>query len=148
MMGTQKRNKFSWLLAGLLILSPCGRSHARSQKPSTPGHTNEDSSVISCPLYLVTVEVEVSDPRKEEASSLGRGDFTVYEDGVEQQIIFWAEAKGAGAGGVKAVYAMAYRPMIIYDGRFHKIRVVARGAGGRKLRVRLLTPKGYDAVRL
>jgi len=97
---------------------------------------------------VVQIEVEVSGSRKGEAASLGRGDFTVYEQGVEQPIIFWVKTKDTGAGGGKAVYAIAYRPLVMYDGKFHMIRVVARGAGGGKLKVTSLTPKGYHATRL
>jgi hypothetical protein len=148
-MSDQKRSdcRATRLLVGLLILTSYTQSDAQSQNQSAPANRIKTDSTVTifCPVDVITIEVKVRDPRGKEASSLGRDDFTIYENGVEQQIRLWARIEGTATGDEEAVYAMAYTPVNLYDGKFHRIRVVARGTDKRKLRVKLLSPKGYDA---
>lgn len=150
-MSDQKRNGYRaiGLLVGLLTLASWTQSYAQPQNQSAPTERiKTDPTVIFCPVDLITIEVKVRDPHGKEASSLGRADFTVYDNGVEQQLKLWTKIEDLGMGNEDAVYAMAYTPVNLYDGKFHVIRVVARGKNQRKLRVKSISPKGYDAREL
>ena len=147
-MSNQKRKlcRGTRLAVGLLILALCAQIHAQPRNQSAPAEPVIQTAHADrfCPVYLITVEVKVIDPRGEEASSLGKDGFTVYDNGVEQQISMWVKLGGSSKAGGEAVYALGYSPTHLYEGKPHRIRVVARGKNRRKLKAKVLSPASYD----
>ena len=139
-MSNNKRSSGSLtgLLISLLVLTSSLESFAQSQSQSKPNNRIEtDFNGISCPNDIITIEVKV---QGKNVHSLVKDNFTIYEDGVEQDIRFWVNE--SGTDDQEAAYALAYSPVYLYDGKSHKIRVVARRNDKRKLKVQF-SPKGY-----
>lgn len=89
----------SCLVAGFLLIT----SHAQSQALITPPRdgvtpaASERADVPSDPVFrtgvdLVALSVVVTDPQQRFVSGLSADDFAVYEDGVQQDVSFFAAA--------------------------------------------------------
>ena len=144
------QNRFThWfirLLAGLVLSSSLIHVSAQSPDQSTPdANTKNKSEIIRCPVYITVVKVKVSDQAGKEVSELTKDDFSVYEDGVKQQIVFWTSDGDTDAARIQPGYVMAYYPVNrSFEGKFRRIRVVVRAKGRAKLKAEF-TPKGYYA---
>ena len=73
-----RQHLFTRYLFACLVLFLCGAPPIRAQEPD---------DVVRTETNLVQLNVGVVDPRGHAITSLSRSDFTVYEDGVKQQIL-------------------------------------------------------------
>src|SRR2546423_8554368 len=60
-------------------------AHAQAQTPSR----RDDDEVVRVKANLVNLDVTVKDKKGRYVTDLRAGDFTVYEDGVQQQVMFF-----------------------------------------------------------
>jgi hypothetical protein len=143
---SNNRHRSTSPLVILIILSSFVQGLGQSQNRSMPGGgTKSDSSVISCPLYVITVEVRI--PQQKGTSELGKENFILYDNGVRQDIRLWTRIEASGSEYKGAIYAMAYSPPVyVFDGKPHEIRVVVRSKAKNKLRIQF-SPGGYHATK-
>ena len=139
-------NSSPTFLAIVFIFSCLAPGVGHSQNRSIPaGDTKSDSSVISCPLDVITIEVRIRNQKG--ASNLSRENFIVYDNGVRQDIRLWTRIEGSGSEDNEAIYALAYAsPVYVPDGKLHKIRVVVRDSAKKKLSVQI-APRDYKATK-
>ncbi len=128
-------------LAILVVVLVCVQGFGQSQNES---RTESDSGGISCPIYLVTIEVRLG--QQSGASDLGRENFVLYDNGVVQDISFWTKLEGSATENKETSYAIGYHPPVSFDGKLHRIRVVVQNKANNKLRVQF-SPTRYRATR-
>jgi Ca-activated chloride channel homolog len=73
------------LLAALVGLT----IHAQTKKPNHPPATQTEDDVVRINTTLVTVPVSIRDRKGHAVLSLNRQDFRLFEDGVEQEIVYF-----------------------------------------------------------
>jgi Ca-activated chloride channel homolog len=64
----------------------------QKQSPEKPGEStqgDQSDSIIVCPIYLITINISVTDGNNRPIPNLSHEDFALFEDDVEQQITFW-----------------------------------------------------------
>jgi Ca-activated chloride channel family protein len=81
------------LLLGFLLVIP----HAYAQAPDTPTNVPPSPNVPSAPIFrggidLVALSVVVTDPKERFVNGLTASDFAVFEDGVQQDVSFFASS--------------------------------------------------------
>jgi Ca-activated chloride channel family protein len=75
------------LLAGPLLAAIAAEAAPR------PGSPPEDTPVFKGGVDLVALNVTVTDPKQKYVTGLGERDFAVYEDGVQQDLSFFAVSR-------------------------------------------------------
>ena len=84
------RDKFSFISLRLFVLSLVCAASVAAQKPA-PTPPVEDTGVTK--VFEVRLPVTVSQNKKTLISGLTRGDFLVFEDGVQQEVTFFSDEK-------------------------------------------------------
>jgi hypothetical protein len=132
------------MYAYLLIMIVVSASFAQSTEKTREGKKND--SIILCDYScLATIYVKVTDKNGKEGTSLRHDNFTVYEDGVIQQIVAMWRNDNYKAECKPARYRISYYPVNeIFDGKYRKIRVSVQTKDGKNLKVQVF-PKGYHA---
>ncbi len=85
--------------AALLAMSFAVLSSHAQKKPNPSNAVRQEmpeDEVVSVNTTLVTVPVSVKDRRGKIVANLGRKDFRLYEDGVEQEIVYFDAPQGPG----------------------------------------------------
>ena len=100
-----------------------------------------------CRVPIVLIKIEVQDGYHMPVSDLTKDDFTVLEDGEEQQIAGFRQMNWPDEGTLQGQYEIAYYPPSD-DGEFKKVRVRFRDTQHAKDQGLRLThdPKGYYAT--
>jgi Ca-activated chloride channel family protein len=65
----------------------------QKQSPEKPGEStqgDQSDSIIACPTYVTTIKISVTDDNNRPIPNLSHEDFAIFEDDVEQQIVFWS----------------------------------------------------------
>jgi Ca-activated chloride channel family protein len=81
------------LLSFLLIFTAPGSSQTRSVSisgPNTPTHQNASDDALRLESNLVTIPATVMDRNGRYITSLHKADFQILEDGIEQEVAFFA----------------------------------------------------------
>ena len=135
------------ILLTSMLLSVASNSRAQSQKqPSAEGNVTDDRQIIVCSFgYVARVKVEVRDRHWKEIKDLRKDDFTIFEDGVKQEICVWNNDAWIDRQADQAVHEVGYYPTNWhFKGELRKIRIFVRGQAKRKLYVQF-SPKRYYA---
>jgi len=131
-----KPAKFLSSLAILFILViQCG-AQSQDQAGTDRKATGKDE-IIACRFSAsdMDVDIEVKDQRGYGVPSLTTENFLVYEDGVQQQILYFMQIGELSS----SKYLLRYTPTnVVFDGKRRKVRIEARSTDGRKLRVSTL----------
>jgi hypothetical protein len=91
---------------------------------------------------MVMVQIEVTDRDGNDVADLTKNDFTIYEDGIKQEVQYWKNA-GPDKQNDQLRYELAYYPPgFRLDGEWRKIRAAVHRKDNEKLNVQF-TPKGY-----
>src|SRR5215468_9857063 len=65
----------------------------QKQSPEKPGEStqgDQSDSIIVCPTYLTRINISFTDGNNRPIQNLSHEDFALFEDDVEQQIVFWS----------------------------------------------------------
>src|SRR5215471_1788093 len=132
----------------LTVLLPLVLALGQSQNQISSDRNQSNQEVIACALggiSLAMVEVEVTDKYGKAVDDLIKDDFTIYEDGVKQEMIYWKCNVGSDRRPEHPMYEMGYYTTNIrFDGAWRWIRVLVENEDERKLNVQF-TPMGYYA---
>ena len=139
-------NSGTSFLAMLFVLSAFMQSFGQSQNTSMPPrNTKSDYDIISCPTYLLTIEVKLG--QQDGAAELGKENFTLYDNGVRQEFSFWTRIEPSDTENKEAIYAIGFAPPVyVFDGKLHKIKIVVRNKANKKLSVQFF-PARYRATK-
>jgi len=83
---------FSLCLLGMLAIAPSGFSQTRNPPVSQKAENQDD--VVRVSTTLVTVTVNARDRHGKVVPTLRQSDFHLFEDGVEQEIVYFDPPKG------------------------------------------------------
>lgn len=119
----------------------------QAEKQSSSGRRVDDPQLVLCRVTLVMVDIEVRDGYLWPVSDLTHKDFSVFEDGKEQEIVYFRQKDEPNTENGQGQYEIAYYPPS-NDGEFKKVRVRFRDATNAKDKgLRLVySPKGYYAT--
>jgi len=133
-------------LAMFFMISAFMQSFGQSQDRAMPGrNTKSDYTDISCPIYLVTIEVKLG--QQDGATELGKENFTLYDNGVRQDFGFWTRIEPSVTENKEAIYAIGFHPPVYaFDGNLHRIKIVVRNKANKKLSVQFF-PARYRATK-
>jgi hypothetical protein len=140
---------FRWTLTVMLLSAPLAyfSSSAQSNLKSTIKEQNESTPIICDHTCMTIVSVRVPGKNGKKATDLQRADFTIYENGVKQEIYDFMRVESSEKSGSQAVYKIGYVPMDEYvDGKFRKLTIKIQTKDGRRLKGQVF-PKGYVAKR-
>src|SRR5215813_3103737 len=87
---TRTNTRSLLLLPSLIVASIC---FAQQQKPKLPQVEKQDDDVVRIDTALVTVTVNAKQRHGKGVPSLKREDFHLYEDGVEQEVVYFESPK-------------------------------------------------------
>jgi hypothetical protein len=138
---------FRWILTVMLLSAPLAHfsSSAQSNPNSTIKEQNEFSPIICGYTCMTIISVRVSGKNGKKATDLRLADFTIYENGVKQEIYDFMRVESSEKSGSQTVYKMGYVPMDEYvDSKFRKLTVKIQTKDGRRLKSQVF-PKGYVA---
>jgi hypothetical protein len=138
---------FRWILTVMLLSAPLDHfsSSAQSNRNSTVKEQNESSPIICGHTCMTIVSVRVPGKNGKKAMDLRWEDFTIYENGVKQEIYDFMRVESSEKSESQTVYKIGYVPMDEYvDGKFRKLTVKIQTKDGRKLKGQVF-PKGYVA---
>jgi len=135
---------FRWILTVMLLSAPLAHfsSSAHSDLKSTIKEQNDSSPIICDYTCMTIISVIVPGKNVKKATGLRRADFTIYENGVKQEIDFMRVERSEKSGS-QTVYKIGYVPTDEYvDGKFRKLTVKIQTKDGRRLKGQVF-PKGY-----
>ncbi|HLF83258.1 MAG TPA: hypothetical protein VI837_03695 [Blastocatellia bacterium] len=141
------RAVWSCLVVFLSLCIPIFGQAARADNKSSSVRDAEDQPLIVCRVTLVMIDIDVRDGYLWPVSDLTHKDFSVFEDGKEQPIVFFGQKNVPNTGDSQGQYEIGYYPPS-RDGEFKKVRVRFRAAKEAKDKGLRLTyyPKGYYAT--
>jgi hypothetical protein len=137
---------FRWIPTVMLLSAPLAHfsSSAQSNLKLTIKEQNESSPIICDYTCMTIISVRVPGKNGKKATDLRRADFTIYENGVKQEIDFM-RVESSEKSGSQTVYKIGYVPTDEYvDGKFRKLTVKIQTKDGRRLKDQVF-PKGYVA---
>jgi hypothetical protein len=108
-------------------------AQSQDQAGTAPKATGKDD-IIACRFspFDMFVDVQVKDQKGNGVTGLGMKNFLIYEDGFQQVILSFLRI----GGPLSSRYSLYYEPINPdFDGKRRKVRIEARTADGRKLRV-------------
>jgi hypothetical protein len=118
--------------------------HGIAQERAPRARVTNDQNAICDNIYLITVTVNLG--HQSRAVSLVRKNFTLSDNGIRQDIPFFARIQN-GSGNNDVIYALGYHPQIwLFDHKRRKVRVVVHDATGKKLTARF-SPTEYPGTR-
>ena len=139
---------FRWTLTVMLLSAPFAHFLLLLNPTSNQLYIKEQNapSPIICGYTCMTViSVRVQGRNGKKATDLRRADFTIYENGVKQEIYDFMRVESSKKSGSQTVYKIGYVPMDEYvDGKFRKLTVNIQTKDGRRLKGQVF-PKGYVA---
>jgi hypothetical protein len=135
------------MYAFLLIMITVFPSFAQSTEKTRA--VKKDDSIIVCNYTcLATIYVKVTDKNGKDDTSLRQDDFSIYEDGVIQQIVAMRRNDNYKVERKRARYQLSYYPVNeIFDGKYRKIRITVKIKNGKSLKVQVF-PQGYHAKQI
>ena len=103
---------FRWTLTVILLSAPLAHfsSSAQSNLKSTIKEQNESSPIICDHTCMTIVSVRVPGKNGKKATDLQRADFTIYENGVKQEIDIM-RVESSEKSGSQTVYKIGYVPI-------------------------------------
>jgi hypothetical protein len=127
---TWKTTRIALLFALLLVFA----GHAAAQSQSKSEKAAKESDIIACRFTVLFVEVEfvVKDQAGNDVANLRAKNFSVYEDGIEQQIDAWHRIEGSSYVKHKLRYIPADD---VFDGKNHFVRILVRTDDDRNVSV-------------
>jgi hypothetical protein len=132
----------------VLIFIAAFSSLVESLTQQTREGKKEDSIIVCDYTCLAIIYVKVIDRGGKEVLTLRREDFTIYEDGVRQEIESLLRNDNYIEECRQARYQLGYYPINEnFDGKYRKITVTVQTKDGKKWKAQVF-PKGYHAILL